>query len=117
MSKNKLTAKQEQVLADLVSGKNRSEAAEAAGVKAETVSGWMADDDLLVATLNSRYKDQWEASTARLRALVGPALETVEGLLQSEDEKIRLGAAALSQEFGVPPKKGPSKCSTRCSRP
>lgn len=95
MSKGKLTAKQEQVLTDLVSGKNCSEAAEAAGVKPETVSGWMANDHLFVATLNARREDQWEASIARLRGLVGRAIETVEGLLQSKDEKTRLRAAAL----------------------
>lgn len=63
------------------------------GVDQETVRAWLRDADF-VAVLNVRTNEVRDAHVVRLRAMVPKALDTLEGLLESEDEAVRLRVAS-----------------------
>ena len=60
---------------------------------AETVRAWLRDADF-VAALNVRTNEVRDAHLERLRAMVPKALDTLEGLLESQDEAVRLRVAS-----------------------
>ena len=60
---------------------------------AETVRAWLRDADF-VAALNVRTNEVRDAHLDRLRAMVPKALDTLEGLLESQDEAVRLRVAS-----------------------
>jgi hypothetical protein len=60
---------------------------------AEKVRAWLRDADF-VAALNVRTNEVRDAHLERLRAMVPKALDTLEGLLESQDEAVRLRVAS-----------------------
>jgi hypothetical protein len=66
----------------LVMGKTDAEAAAAAGVTRPTVTDWRNHHPVFRATLNARRSALWAEAHDRLRALVGKAIETLEGAVQ-----------------------------------
>lgn len=63
------------------------------GVDEEKVRAWLRDADF-VAALNVRTNEVRDAHLERLRAMVPKALDTLEGLLESQDEAVRLRVAS-----------------------
>ena len=88
-----LTATQQNVINLLLLGNNQRMAAKEAGVAAETVSRWKASDAAFMTVLANARRDIWDSQVQRLRNLSGLAIDTLEGLLESEVEAIRLRAA------------------------
>ncbi len=60
----------------------------------ETVSRWLHQDAQFVAELNRRRQAVWEAHADALRALAGRAIGTLDALLDADDERVWLAAAA-----------------------
>jgi len=85
-----LSSQQEAVIVSLLAGKTQKDAAEAAGVSAETVSRWMHSDALFVATLNARRQELWDMNSAALRDLAKEATAVLKDLLDSPDDRVRL---------------------------
>lgn len=88
-----LTGEQSVVLAHLVAGKSQKAAAEAAGVSEQAVSRWMTSDALFVATLNAVRLEVWQTAADRLAGLAADALGTLEELLRTGSDTVRLRAA------------------------
>ena len=89
-----LTTEQEQVIDALLAGKTRVEASASAGVPVTEVHAWFESDALFVASFNLRQQDAHQAQVEKLRNLAGDAVEALSGLLQSENESVRLKAVA-----------------------
>ncbi len=88
-----LTVQQEGVILHVLSGATQCEAAQQVGVAPETVSRWMHNDAQFVAELNRRRRALWDAHADTLQSLAGQAIGTLEGLLNANDDRIRLAAA------------------------
>lgn len=88
-----LSIAQESVILALLEGKSQKEAAESAGVGAEQVSRWKANDALFVAELNRQRAELWEVNRAELLTLAKDARQVVREVLTSESESVRLRAA------------------------
>jgi transposase-like protein len=88
-----LTPRQEIVLTALVGGSTVTAAAEAVGVRRETVSRWVNGDPAFRAALEARRRELLEASRRTLAASALAACDVLAELLRAEDARIRLGAA------------------------
>jgi hypothetical protein len=89
-----LTDAQVAALGLLLGGKTPAEVAGELGTPEPEVIGWLGTDPLFVAELNRRRLAEFEAATQRIRGLVGPALDRIEALLDSDNEAVALKAAA-----------------------
>jgi hypothetical protein len=89
-----LTPQQEVVVLQLMGGATQRDAAERGGVTPETVSRWLHQDAQFVAELNRRRRAVWEAHADALRSLAGRAIGTLDALLDADDERVQLAAAA-----------------------
>jgi hypothetical protein len=76
-----LTPTQETACHALLSGKSITDAAEAAGVQRQTVSGWLNHDPNFIASYNRRRLAIASEFETRLRSLGTKALETIEAQL------------------------------------
>ena len=102
-----LTDAQETALAALLGGTTVNDAADAAGVVRETVSRWINHDPVFVAKWNRRRRDIWDSRIERLRGLTDRAVDSLEELLDSDNEGVRLRAATallktIAVEVGEP---------------
>jgi hypothetical protein len=88
-----LTDTQQKVIGLLLSGNNQRNAASEAGITEETVSRWKSGDTAFIAVLTNARREIWDSQAQRLRNLSGLAIDTLEGLLESDVEVIRLRAA------------------------
>lgn len=70
----KLSASQEKVLNELISGKTDGEAARVAGVSRKTVNTWKHFDPVFQAELNKRNLEVWENLLNELNLTVGDSL-------------------------------------------
>ena len=93
VTQDDLTATQQKVIGLLLLGNNQRMAAKEAGVAEETVSRWKAGDAAFMTVLANARREIWDSQAQRLRNLSGLAIDTLEGLLESEVEAIRLRAA------------------------
>ena len=100
-----LTSQQDQVISLMLAGQTQREVAEAAGVAPETISRWRSGHAVFVATLNQRRHELWEGQRERLANLAGAAVDTLEDLMKSETESVRLRAAlaVLKTTVAEPP--------------
>ncbi len=94
MKKQVLKKGQEQVITSLLVGSSKEEAAKAAGITLAIVEGWFEADSVFLAQLNRRRLDEHNARAERLRSLATDAVEALSGLLTSDNESVRLRAAA-----------------------
>jgi len=92
-SRATLTPEKASVVDILAAGGSLEDVQKATGVEAETVRAWLRDADF-VAALNVRTNEVRDAHLDRLRAMVPKALDTLEGLLESQDEAVRLRVAS-----------------------
>lgn len=88
-----MTPEKASVVDILAAGGSLEDVQKATGVEAETVRAWLRDADF-VAALNVRTNEVRDAHLERLRAMVPKALDTLEGLLESQDEAVRLRVAS-----------------------
>ena len=88
-----LSAPQEQALGALLGGATITEAADAAGVSRQTVSGWANRDFEFVAQLRTRRAEVLDALRSRLEAVGGRAVQVLEHLLDDDDPRCRLAAS------------------------
>jgi hypothetical protein len=95
-------ARQDAAIMALVSGATKTDAAQAAGISRDTLYQWLAD-----SRFQQRLRDErafvWAEYKDRLRAIATKAASTVDALLDSDDEKVRLGAAAAVLRILAPP--------------
>jgi hypothetical protein len=80
---------------NLLAGKGVVETAQLIGVAYETLSRWRNNDPSFIAAYNQRRQALWDANADRLRGAVGQAIETLQNSLESNNEGIRIRAAAL----------------------
>ena len=85
--KRTLTAEQAQALDLVLAGKTPAEVAGDLSVPEAEVIGWQMGDPVFVAELNRRRLAAWEADSQRLRSLAAVALDKVEELVTSGDDK------------------------------
>ena len=86
--------RRERAINALLVGKNVTQSAAAAGISRQTLSKWLHEDDALVAELNLRRQELWQAYRQRLLHLTDNALAALSQLLTtSRSERIRLTAA------------------------
>lgn len=92
-SRAELTPDQATAVDILATGGSLDDVQKATTVEAATVRAWLRDADF-VASLNVRTNEVRDAHLDRLRAMVPKALDTLEGLLESQDEAVRLRVAS-----------------------
>jgi len=82
----------------LLAGATDADAADAAGVTRQTVSGWKHHHPAVVAALNAGRAAMWERSADRLRSLVPKAIAVLEAALDSPlpDPKTALDVLRLA---------------------
>lgn len=78
----------------LVTGKKKVEVAAVLNITPTTISRWFADPDF-VAALNARRLDAYEATSERLRSMMGRATDVLESALSSSNPSEQLRAAAI----------------------
>lgn len=93
MDREEMTPQQSQAIAHLMEAPSVAEAARRAGVARATIYNWLKKPHFRGELDNARRAED-QARLNRLRSMVEPALEALEGLLASEDERIRLRDAA-----------------------
>lgn len=87
-----LNAKQEQAAILLSTGLSGSAVAMQVGITAETISRWKLSPDFLAA-INAHQKERVSVAREKLRELAQKAVSTIDGLMDSKSEGIRLKAA------------------------
>ena len=90
-----LKPKQQRALTALLAGATDAEAAEDAGVRCETVNRWRHADPDFIAEYNQRRAEMWRLGRDGLRSLISRAVRVLDTALDSDNEKMRLQAAAL----------------------
>src|SRR5437762_7586356 len=85
-----LSEPQEKALEALLGGATVTEAAAAAGVTRQTVSGWQNQDAEFAAELQNRLAELWAGALARIEATIPAALDALTGLLKDPDPRVRL---------------------------
>lgn len=93
--KQQLTDQQMKAIDALIGGANQTEAATVAGCERHSIGRWLRTDAQFIAEYNSRRYAAQNDNAERLRNLGAKALDTVESLLKSPDEKMQWRAAAL----------------------
>jgi hypothetical protein len=99
-----LTPEMENAIDLLVTGKPDREVAEAVGVSRQTIAQWR-QHPMFMAELNQRRQTLWADAHARLRALIGGAVDVIEDALRNGDLKAAievLKAVKLYGEVGAP---------------
>ncbi len=76
-----LTPSQEKVIAALVAGRTKTEAAIEAEIDRSTIYRWLREDAVFVAELNRAKLEQREAFEAEFRGLASCAFDTIRDLL------------------------------------
>ena len=89
-----LTPDQAAALDLLLAGQTVTTAAAAVGVARETVSRWRNSDPAFMAAYNAAVKAAYDAGQARLLDARARAVDTLAGLLDSDDPATALKAAA-----------------------
>ncbi len=84
---------QSQAIGYLLEAPSVAEAARRSGVSRATIYNWLKKPHFRAELDHARRADH-QARLNRLRSMVAPALDALEGQLKSEDERIRLRAAA-----------------------
>lgn len=90
-----LSEEQLQAIPLIVEGKSDTEVAESIGKARETVNRWRNRDNAFKTALEEASKSHYDSQIAALTARTQKALSVLDGLLESDDEKIRLQAATL----------------------
>ncbi len=93
MTSDALTPQHSQAIVHLLEAPSVAEAARRSGVSRATIYNWLKKPHFRAELDHARRADH-QARLNRLRSMVAPALDALEGLLKSEDERIRLRAAA-----------------------
>jgi transposase-like protein len=88
-----LNEKQHAAIRLLMQGSNHAHVAEQIGTTPETLSRWMNNDTLFIATLNYQRQAAYESVIQRMRSLAHAAVDALETGLESDDENIRLKTA------------------------
>ncbi len=90
-----LSEEQLQAIPLIVEGKTDADVAESIGKARETVNRWRNRDNAFKTALDDASKSHYDSQIAALTARTQKALSVLDGLLESDDEKIRLQAASL----------------------
>ena len=97
----KSPAARERAVLALLSERTTELAAAKAGVGVRTLMRWMAEDEPFRAQLASARQSAFDAGMARVTALAGKAIETLDALLSTENTSVRLGAARTVAELAI----------------
>lgn len=92
---DELSAEQLQAIPLIIQGKTDAEVAEAIGKTRETVNRWRNHNEEFNEALDDARSSYFESQVAAVSARAQKAIAVLDGLLESEDEKIRLQAASL----------------------
>jgi hypothetical protein len=99
-----LTPEMENAIDLLITGKPDREVAEVVGVSRQTIAQWR-QHPVFMAELNQRRQTLWADAHARLRALIGGAVDVIEDAVRDGDLKAAievLKAVKLYGEVGSP---------------
>jgi hypothetical protein len=99
-SQENITTQQEVAVEALASGANVTQAAEAAQVARQTVSGWLRQEAFRTL-LRERRELIWHDAVERLRALTGRALNVLEQALDGTSPQAVAAAKAVLQTSGL----------------
>ena len=92
-TKNELKSKQTSAIDLLAAGKSVSEVAAEIGVSRQTIYNWQAKDGDFQDEFAQKLAELKRAQSKRTAEIVEKAFATIEALLDSEDEKVKLKAA------------------------
>ena len=92
--------KQEIAICALLVGKNNREVAKEADISEATLYRWLEDAEFKKA-LRVRQNEIFQNSLGKLRTLSEKATETLEGLLDCRDARIKLETAKTLLAFGL----------------
>lgn len=95
----KLSQKQLMALPQLVSAPSITRAAVVVGVSRTTVYRWLSNPSFKYE-LDRRREEAAEEALLALKGMLLQAVSAVAGLLESDDPRVRLGAARLALAFG-----------------
>lgn len=110
-----LSTRQQIAMLSLLAGETQRQAAQRAGVRAETVNRWANSDEQFMQLYAMRKKDVWRAFEIQIASLVPLALGAIIDLMRSEDHhaeaaynpRVRLDAAELALTLAGLLRKGP----------
>jgi hypothetical protein len=95
-------AVRETAILALLTEKSIALAAERCGVNERTLRRWLAEDEAFKAEYDAARKATYQAGIARIQALAGRGVETLEELLDAKKfPAVRLGAARTLVELGI----------------
>lgn len=97
----KLTPRQEKVIAALMETPVVSKAVRRAGVSRETYYSWVRTSDVFRAAIRRQTSEMYEYQLAQMRNLTAKAGEELARLLEHKDGRIRLGACKQILEIGA----------------
>lgn len=98
----KLDAVRESAILALLTEKSITLAAERCGVSERTLRRWLSEDAEFKAEHDAARKATYQAGIARIQALTGRGVETLEELLDAKKfPAVRLGAARTVVELGI----------------
>lgn len=97
----KSEAVREAAILALLSEKTLGDAARVSGVAEKTIRRWLADDAVFKAEYAEARRVTFQAGMSRIQALVGKAVDTLDGLLDSTSDTARLGAARAITDLGM----------------
>jgi hypothetical protein len=94
ISQNRLSEKQHAAIELLVLGKSLGAIAKVIEIDPRTLYRWRKDPDF-ADELEQRRDELWGAAAERLRALVHPSLDVLEGQLHDRYDRARFNAATM----------------------
>jgi hypothetical protein len=99
VSSVELRDKQDKALALTIAGKTPVEIGDAIGVAQSVVLHWREHDYGFRESLDTHRRALWDAHHDRLLGMASKAIDSLETLLESEDETTRLRAISLILAF------------------
>jgi hypothetical protein len=93
MSKSELTSQQVATIDLLIAGAGLTETAEKVGVSRQILWQWKIRNPLFIAVLNEKRQELWGQQLERLRSLVGKAIDVLEEVLDSQNERLKVQVA------------------------
>lgn len=101
-SRRELSAKQLIVLGLLLRGVSKEEAARQANISVSSIWRWLKRGSAFEEAFTLGKIDLWEASLWRTKRMTGLALDALESILKSKDERLRLRAAEIILKYAQP---------------
>lgn len=93
IQKIELSVEQLNAIELLITGASDQAVADQVGISRQTVWDWRNNNDEFAATLERKRKALWASHEDNLRSLITGAIDILRQGMQSDDERVRIGAA------------------------